>query len=164
MYDVASSVLQQRIAQVDGVGQVFVGGGALAGGARRGEPDGAERAAASASRTSARFSASANANRPKGELGAGDALVEHRVRPISSTRRASTGRSSSSYRNGAAVRLQDVGDVVDSVEDIRTGGSANGKPAVLDHRVPPAGRQHHRGRRRHSGAAAAARRRRFRRR
>ena len=36
-----------------------------------------------------------------------------------------------SYRNGAAVRLQDVGDVVDSVEDIRTGGYANGKPAVL---------------------------------
>jgi multidrug efflux pump len=36
-----------------------------------------------------------------------------------------------SYKNGAAVRLRDVGNVVDSVEDIRTGGYANGKPAVL---------------------------------
>ena len=43
----------------------------------------------------------------------------------------SIGRWCVSYKNGAAVRLQDVGDVVDSVEDIRTGGYANGKPAVL---------------------------------
>jgi len=36
-----------------------------------------------------------------------------------------------SYRNGAAVRLSDVGDVVDSVEDVRNAGSSNGKPSVL---------------------------------
>jgi multidrug efflux pump len=35
------------------------------------------------------------------------------------------------YRNGAAVRLTDVGDVIDSVEDLRNAGLANGKPSVL---------------------------------
>ena len=35
------------------------------------------------------------------------------------------------YRNGAAVRLSDVAEVVDSVQDLRNDGSANGKPAVL---------------------------------
>ena len=51
--------------------------------------------------------------------------------PISCSRRPNTSRSCFAIRNGAAVQLTDVGDVVDSVEDIRTGGSANGKPAVL---------------------------------
>ena len=35
------------------------------------------------------------------------------------------------YHNGAAVRVSDVGDVVDSVEDLRNAGYANGKPSVL---------------------------------
>jgi multidrug efflux pump len=129
MYDLASSVLQQRIAQIDGVGQVFVGGGALP--AVRVEVNPTVLNALGLGLEDLRtFLGSANANRPKGQLGAGaqswsiastDQLYKaNEYRPLVV-----------SFRNGAAVRLQDVGDVVDSVEDIRTGGYANGKPAVL---------------------------------
>jgi multidrug efflux pump len=129
MYDVASSVLQQRIAEVDGVGQVFVGGGALP--AVRIEANPRVLNAFGLGLEDLRtFLGSANANRPKGQLGAGarswsiastDQLYKaNEYRPLVVA-----------YKNGAAVRLQDVGNVVDSVEDIRTGGYANGKPAVL---------------------------------
>ena len=129
MYDVASSVLQQRIAEVDGVGQVFVGGGALP--AVRIEANPRVLNAFGLGLEDLRtFLGSANANRPKGQLGAGarswsiastDQLYKaDEYRPLVVA-----------YKNGAAVRLQDVGNVVDSVEDIRTGGYANGKPAVL---------------------------------
>src|SRR5207253_592137 len=73
---------------------------------------------------------SANANRPKGalanqdhtwSLGATDQLLKaDGYRPLVVT-----------YRNGGVVRISDVATVTDSVEDIRTGGLANGKPAVL---------------------------------
>ena len=129
MYDGASSGLQQRIAQIDGVGQVFVGGGALP--AVRVEVNPTVLNALGLGFEDLRtFLGSANANRPKGQLGTGahswsiastDQLYKaNEYRPLVV-----------SYKNGAAVRLRDVGDVVDSVEDIRTGGYANGKPAVL---------------------------------
>ena len=129
MYDIASSILQQRIAQVDGVGQVFVGGGALP--AVRVEANPTALNTLGLGLEDVRlFLGSANANRPKGQFGAAghawsitttDQLFgAAQYRPLVLT-----------YRNGAAVRLQDVADVVDSVEDIRTSGSANGKPAVL---------------------------------
>ena len=129
MYDLASSVLQQRIAQVDGVGQVFVGGGALP--AVRVEVNPTALNALGLGLDDLRaFLGSANANRPKGQLGTGA-----RSWSIASTDQLYTAREYQplvvSYTNGGAVRLQDVADVVDSVEDVRTGGYANGKPAVL---------------------------------
>ena len=154
MYDVASSVLQQRIAQIDGVGQVFVGGGALP--AVRVEVNPTVLNALGLGLEDLRtFLASANANRPKGQLGAGarswslattDQLYKaNEYRPLVV-----------SYKNGAAVRLQDVGDVVDSVEDIRTGRLRQRQAGRVDHRVAPAWRQHHRGGGRDSGAVAHA--------
>jgi len=129
MYDVASSVLQQRIAQVDGVGQVFVGGGALP--AVRVEVNPTALAARGLGLETLRaFLSSANANRPKGELGG-----ERRSWSLATTDQLYKANDYKplvvSYINGAAVRLDDVSNVVDSVEDIRTGGSANGRPAVL---------------------------------
>jgi multidrug efflux pump len=129
MYDLASSVLQQRIAQVDGVGQVFVGGGALP--AVRVEVNPTALNALGLGFEDLRaFLGSANANRPKGQLGSGD-----RSWSIASTDQLSGASAYQplvvSYTNGGAVRLQDIADVVDSVEDVRTGGYANGKPAVL---------------------------------
>jgi multidrug efflux pump len=129
MYDLASSVLQQRISQVDGVGQVFVGGGALP--AVRVEANPTALNALGLGLDSLRaFLGSANANRPKGHLGTGD-----RSWSITSTDQLHSAAEYQplviSYVNGGAVRLQDVADVVDSVEDVRTGGYANGKPAVL---------------------------------
>ncbi len=129
MYDIASSILQQRIAQVDGVGQVFVGGGALPAVRVEVNPTALNGLGLGLEDVRTALGA-ANANRPKGTLGQGptawsiattDQLFgADAYRPLVL-----------SYRNGAAVRLQDISEVVDSVEDVRTGGYANGKPAVL---------------------------------
>ena len=129
MYDVAASILQQRIAQIDGVGQVFVGGGALPAVRVEANPR-ALNALGLGLEDLRTFLGSANANRPKGQFGAGA-----RSWSIASTDQLYRAQEYRplvlSYRNGAAVRVQDVGDVVDSVEDVRTVGYANGQPAVL---------------------------------
>ena len=61
------------------------------------------------------------------------------------------------YHNGAAVRLSDVADVVDSTQNIRTAGYMDGIRGGVHHHLPPARRQHHRDRRPHPGAAAISR-------
>jgi multidrug efflux pump len=129
MYDAASTVLAQRLSQVDGVGQVNVGGGALP--AVRVELNPDKLAANGIALDSVRSAiTSANANRPKGaleesgrywQIGAND---QARLA-------AEYGGVVLSYRNGAAVRLRDVAEVLDSVQDTRNYGAANGKPAIL---------------------------------
>ncbi|HEY3570724.1 MAG TPA: efflux RND transporter permease subunit [Thermoanaerobaculia bacterium] len=129
IYDVASSVLQQKISQVEGVGEIIVGGGALP--AVRVEVNPTQLNGYGLSLEDVRTAlAAANANRPKGELGSVNRLwslstsdqlhkaVEYQPLIIK-------------YRNGAGVRLADIATVTDSVEDVRSGGLANGKPAVL---------------------------------
>src|ERR1700740_450812 len=73
--------------------------------------------------------ASANAHSPKGGID-----VENQRYQIYSNDQAQKAQDYKSlivaYRNGAAVRLTDVGDVIDSVENIRTLGLSNGKPAA----------------------------------
>ena len=75
--------------------------------------------------------ASANANRPKGELAEPTTLLvrERHRSTVESRRVPAIDRSLS--QGGGALRLADVATVTDSVENIRTGGLANGKPAVL---------------------------------
>jgi multidrug efflux pump len=129
IYDVASSVLQQKISQVEGVGEITVGGGALP--AVRVEVNPTLLNGYGLSLEDVRTAlASSNANRPKGEISSVNRLwtlsttdqlhkaVEYRPLLIK-------------YRNGAGVRLADVATVDDSVENVRSGGLANGKPAVL---------------------------------
>ena len=74
--------------------------------------------------------AAANANRPKGAVEDGD-----RHWQIYANDQAKTAAEYLplivAYRNGAAVRLSDVAEVVDSVQDLRNAGMANGKPSVL---------------------------------
>ena len=129
MYDAASTVLAQRLAQVNGIGQVTIGGGALP--AVRVELDPNKLAAAGMALEDVRIAiTTSNANRPKGfvedatrswQIGANDqATVAADYAPIILR-----------YRNGSAVRLQDVGEVVDSVQDVRNYGVANGKPSIL---------------------------------
>ncbi len=154
IYDIASSVLQQRIAQIEGVGQVFVGGGALPAVRVEVNPTALNNAGLSLEDVRG-FLSSQNANRPKGQIGAAERawavgatdqlLAASQYKPLVL-----------SYRGGGALRLSDVADVVDSVEDVRTAGVANGKPADPDHHLPPARRQHHRHRRPDQGAPAAA--------
>ena len=129
MYDAASTVLAQRLAQVDGIGQVTIGGGALP--AVRVELDPNRLAANGLSLEDVRVAVTANnANRPKGFVELGD-----RSWQIGANDQARTAADYAPlilrYRSGSAVRLQDVGEVVDSVQDIRNYGVANGKPSVL---------------------------------
>jgi len=129
MYDAASTVLAQRLAQVDGVGQVTVGGGALP--AVRIELDPNKLAAQGLSLEQVRAAVVAtNANRPKGMLEDGA-----RYWQIAANDQARTAADYAplvlSYRNGAAVHLRDVAEVQDSVQDLRNDGLANGRQAVL---------------------------------
>ncbi len=129
MYDVASTVVAQKLSQVRGVGQVTVGGSSLP--AVRAELNPATLNAYGIGLSDVRNAlAAANANRPKGLVEDGE-----RVWWIYANDQA---RSAAeylplivAYRNGAAVRLSDVAEVKDSVQDIRNAGEANGRPAVL---------------------------------
>ncbi|HEX5783363.1 MAG TPA: efflux RND transporter permease subunit, partial [Burkholderiaceae bacterium] len=129
MYDAASTVLAQRLAQVDGIGQVNIGGGALP----------AVRIALDPNRLAAQGLAlddirvvvtAANANRPKGLLDDGS-----RTWQITANDQARTAADYAPlivrYKNGSALRLSDVAQVVDSVQDSRNYGVANGQPAIL---------------------------------
>ncbi|WP_280151579.1 efflux RND transporter permease subunit [Piscinibacter sp. XHJ-5] len=129
MYDAASTVLAQRLAQVDGVGQVTIGGGALP--AVRIELDPVALAAKGIALENVRATVVAsNANRPKGVLE--DAVRGWQIGANDQARSAADyAPLVISYRNGAALRLRDVADVVDSVQDVRNDGIANGKSAVL---------------------------------
>jgi multidrug efflux pump len=129
MYDIASTNLAQRISQVAGVGQVTVGGGSLP--AVRVELNpmllnklGIDFADVRTAITST------NANRPKGFLDDGQ-----RYWQVQANDQAKTAAEYLpiivAYRNGAAVRLGDLGRVEDGVQDLRNYGVANGKPAVM---------------------------------
>ena len=129
MYDVASTVLAQRLAQVDGVGQVTLGGGALP--AVRIELDPERLTAQGLSLEAVRTAVTAfNANRPKG-------VVEdaERAWQIEANDQARTAAEYAPlilrYQAGRAVRLSDVAEVVDSVQDLRNYGTSDGKPAIL---------------------------------
>jgi len=129
MYDAASSIMAQKLAQVSGVGQVVVGGSALPGVRIELNPTALNKYGIGLEQVRGVL-ASANANTPKGhfsddhrtwEVGANDQLFKAvDYQPLLVT-----------YHNGTAVRISDVGRAVDSAEDIRNSGYANGKPSVL---------------------------------
>ena len=137
MYDAADSVLSQKLAQVDGVGQVFVGGGARPAVRAEVNPNLLNKIGLGldAVRTAL---GSANANRPKGEVA--NAVNAWAITDNDQVKQADQYKPLVvGYKNGAAIRLGDVANVVDSVEDthvIGLEGNANepvktGKPAVL---------------------------------
>jgi multidrug efflux pump len=130
MYDAASTILAQKISQVDGVGQVTVGGSSLPGVRVEVNPTAVFNAGIGLEDVRNALS-NANANKPKGHFMSGshtwtvdanDQLFHAAdYKPLIIT-----------YRNGAVVRVGDVADVVDSVEDVHTAGYAgttdSGKP------------------------------------
>ncbi len=129
LYDLASSILQQKLSQASGVGQVVVGGGALP--AVRVEVNPGELNAKGLSLEDLRTTlAAANVNKPKGSLA--DA---QRTWSLQATDQLFSAKDYLplvvSYRNGAALRLGDVAKVTDGLEDVRATGLANGKPAIL---------------------------------
>src|SRR5262249_7689114 len=129
MYDAASSILQQKLAQVEGGGQVFVGGSSLPGVRIELNPMALNKYGIGLAEVRA-VVAAANANRPKGEVH--DETTAWTIVANDQLLRAAQYRPLIvAWRNGAPVRLADVADVQDSVEDLRTTGIANGTPGVL---------------------------------
>ncbi len=129
MYDAADSILSQKLAQVEGVGQVFAGGGAKP--AVRAELNPTLLNKLGVGLDTVRTAlGNANANRPKGAIdgpiNAWTLDANDQIFTADQYRRLIV-----SYNNNAPVRLGDVGSVQDSVEDIRNMGISSGKPAVL---------------------------------
>ncbi len=129
MYDVASTVVAQKLSQVRGVGQVTVGGSSLP--AVRAELNPTALNAYGIGLSDVRSAlAATNANRPKGLVEDGE-----RVWWVYANDQAQSAAEYLplivAFRNGAAVRLGDVAEVTDSVQDTRNAGEANGRPAVL---------------------------------
>ncbi|BCH00263.1 transport system membrane protein [Mesorhizobium sp. 131-2-5] len=129
LFDAASTVLAQKLSQVDGIGEVSVGGSSLPAVRVELNPQvlydygiGLEDVRAAL--------ASANAHSPKGAVDVGGR--RYQIYANDQANQAEAYRSLIvAYRNGAPVRLSDVGQVNDSVENIRNAGLANGKPGVL---------------------------------
>jgi multidrug efflux pump len=129
MYDSASTVLAQAIAQVDGVGQVDVGGSSLPAVRVELNPTALNRYGIGTAAVRAAI-ATTNANRPKGSLD-GDTRHWQIAANDQAKKAADYLPLVVAYRKGAAVRLTDVATVTDSVQDLRNAGLADGKPAVL---------------------------------
>ena len=129
LYDIASTVLAQRISQVAGVGQVTVGGGSLPAVRVELNPTVLNKLGVSFEQVRAAIQAT-NVNRPKGFLES-----DERLWTLQANDQALTAAEYLpiivSYRNGAAIRLGDLGRVEDGVQDVRNYGVANGKPAVM---------------------------------
>ena len=129
IYDAADSILAQKLSQIDGIGQVVVGGAAKPAVRASVDPDRLSQLGIGLEEVRAAL-ARVNANKPKGEMAdasstwtitATDQLFDaDQYRPVIVA-----------YRNGAPIRLGDVATVESSVADLRTGGIANGKRAVL---------------------------------
>jgi multidrug efflux pump len=129
MYDAASTIIAQKLSQVSGVGQVSVGGSSLPAVRVELNPAALNKYAIGLDEVRAAIAAN-NANRPKGTVE--DGAKNWQIYANDQARKAADYMPVIvAYRNGAAVRLTDVGEVVDSVQDLRNAGSANGKPSVL---------------------------------
>jgi len=129
LYDAASTIMQQRLSQIEGVGQVSVGGSSLPAVRVEMNPTqlngyglGLQDVAAMLSRQ--------NANSPKGQITDGamsaDITTNDQLLKAVDYMPLVVG-----YHNGAAVKLSDVADVQDSTENLRAAGFVNGKPSVL---------------------------------
>ena len=129
IYDTVSNIVSQRLAQVEGVGDVEIGGSTLP--AVRVEllPFALNRYGISGEDVRAAIQAS-NANRPKGAVESGDRRLQIYTQ-TPARRAADYAPMVVAWRNGAAVRLSDVAEVSDDVENNRTLGLFNGKPAVI---------------------------------
>jgi multidrug efflux pump len=128
LYDIASSVFAQKLAQVQGVGQVSVGGSSLPAVRVEVNPQPLSRYNVGLDQIGT-FLQSANANKPKGALANSQEQI-----PIYATDQLFLAKEYKDlvvvYRNGAPVRLSDLGRVIDANEDVRNLGLVNGDPMV----------------------------------
>ncbi|MCU1341576.1 MAG: acriflavin resistance protein, partial [Candidatus Acidoferrum typicum] len=129
LYDEASTVIQQKLSQIQGVGQVTVGGGALPSVRVEVNPTQLNSKGLTLQNVQSVLSLQ-NADQPAGQIS--DNLVTADIVTNDQISRAEDYKPLViGYNHGAAVHLSDVADVLDSTQDIRTTGSLNGKPAVM---------------------------------
>ena len=129
LYDAASTVLQQKLSQIQGVGQVVVGGSSLP--AVRVDINPTQLNSFGLGLEDVRsVLAQQNANLAKGQIGddkiTADITTNDQLLKADYYKPLIVG-----YSNGAAIRLSDIADVQDSVENIRSAGLANGQPCAL---------------------------------
>jgi multidrug efflux pump len=129
LYDAASTILAQKISQIQGVGQVTVGGSSLPAVRIQLNPVALAKYGIGFEEVRATIAAS-NVNRPKGAL----ENATHHL-PIYANDQAKTASEYLplivTYKNGAAIRLSDLGQALDSVEDLRSAGLKDNQPAIL---------------------------------
>jgi multidrug efflux pump len=129
MYDAASTIMAQKLSQIKGVGQVFTYGSSLPSVRVELNPMTLNKYGIGLEDVRSTLN-TANANVPKGHFSDGERMWE-----VGSSDQIFKAKDYIplivAYRNGSAVRVSDVGEVVDSVEDLRNAGYANGKPSVL---------------------------------
>ncbi|MBO1359403.1 efflux RND transporter permease subunit [Acetobacter sacchari] len=137
LYDIASNVLQQHLSQVKGVGEVEIGGSALPAVRVEMNPLALFQYGIGFEDVRAAL-ASANAHSPKGIIDQNG--LRFTLDTNDQARDAQAYRDLVvAYRNGRAVRLSDVADVHDGVEDLRNAGFFNRQPAVIGVVFPQAG-------------------------
>ncbi|MDR0587643.1 MAG: efflux RND transporter permease subunit, partial [Burkholderiales bacterium] len=128
LYDVASTVLGQRLSQVEGVGDVTLSGASLPAVRIELNTPMLEQYGVSADVVRRKVAAS-NANRPKGMIEYQD--TQWMVGASDQAFKADDYKDLIiAFKNGAPIRLNDIADVMDSVQDIYNAGIYNGKPAV----------------------------------
>ena len=129
LYDYASTQLAQKLSQIEGVGDVTVGGSSLPAVRVALNPQALFNQGVSLDAVREAI-ANANQRRPQGALE--DRQQRWQLRTNDELKTASDyAPLVVHYSNGAAVKLADVASVRDSVQDVRNAGMADGKPAVL---------------------------------
>jgi multidrug efflux pump len=128
LYDAASTIMQQKLSQIDGVGQVFVGGSSLP--AVRVELNPTRLSASGLGLANVQTMLSQqNSNLPKGQI-----ADRYRMADIQANDQLLSADLYKplivGYNHGAAVRLSDIADVEDSVQDVRAAAFFNGEPCV----------------------------------
>ena len=129
LYDAASTIMSQKLSQIQGVGQVTVGGSSLPAVRVELNPVQLDGYGLGVQDVQKMLSVQ-NANLPKGQISNGvttaDITTNDQLLKADYYKPLIVG-----YHNGAAIKLSDVADVQDSVENIRAAGFVNGKPSVL---------------------------------
>ncbi|HTZ49974.1 MAG TPA: efflux RND transporter permease subunit [Verrucomicrobiae bacterium] len=129
LYDEASTVMEQKLSQIQGVGQVTVGGGALPSVRVEVNPDKLYSMGLTMANLQSVLSLQ-NSDLAKGQITDGkftaDIIANSQISHADDYKPIVVG-----YHNGAAVRLEDVADVIDSIQNIRTAGYFNGKRSIV---------------------------------
>ncbi len=129
IYDAATTVLEQKFSQIEGIGEVDIGGSSLPAIRVELNPMALFKYGIGLEDIRAALS-SANAHAPKGAIE--DGRLHYQIYDNDQVQKAADYQGLVvAYRNGAAVHLEDIAQVIDSVENVRNAGIANGKPSVL---------------------------------